>query len=151
MMSSVCLSVHHFWTFHDGITLERIELEGWNLLQSTPYVKLLLARNRHDCHIIISAKIANLTLFYYVIFMNFHDGIIFQRTKLEWMNNVSPLKTTDDSGIVNNLQRGPNISKTRASTIWRQIYINGMQESLLSFGPKRTKSTEKWVRKRYRR
>ena len=52
-------------------------------MQSTPYVKLLLARNRHDCQIIILAKIANLTLFYYVIFMNFHDGITFERIKLE--------------------------------------------------------------------
>ena len=55
-----------------GITFERIELEGWNLLQSTPNVKLHLGRNRHDFQIIILAKIANLTLFYYLTFMNFH-------------------------------------------------------------------------------
>ena len=48
-------------------------------MQSTPYVRLLLARNRHDCQIIILAKIANLTLFYYVTFMRFHDGITFER------------------------------------------------------------------------
>ena len=48
-------------------------------MQSTPYVKLLLGRNRRDCQIIILAKIANLTLFYYVTFMNFHDGITFER------------------------------------------------------------------------
>ena len=30
-----------FWIFHDGITLERIKLEVWNLLQSTSYLKLL--------------------------------------------------------------------------------------------------------------
>ena len=72
-----------FWTFHDGITFERIKLEGSNLLQSTPHVKLLLGRNRHDCQIIILAKIANLTLFYYVILMNFQDGITFERIKLE--------------------------------------------------------------------
>ena len=46
-----------FWIFHDGITLERIELEGWNLLQSTSYLKLLLGRNRHDCQIISLACI----------------------------------------------------------------------------------------------
>ena len=46
-----------FWTFHDGITLERIELEGWNLLQSTSNLKLLLGRNRHDCQIISLACI----------------------------------------------------------------------------------------------
>ena len=55
-------------------------------MQSTPYVKLLLARNRHDCQIIILAKIANLTLFYYVTFMRFHDGITFERIKLEGWN-----------------------------------------------------------------
>ena len=50
MMSSVCLSVcAPFWTFHDRIIFERIRLEGWNLLQSTPNVKLLLGRNRHNC------------------------------------------------------------------------------------------------------
>ena len=32
-MLSVCLSAP-FWTFHNGITFEHIELEGWNLLQS---------------------------------------------------------------------------------------------------------------------
>ena len=53
MCVCVCLSVcAPFWTFYDGITLERIELEGWNLLQSTPYVRLLFAWNRHDCQII---------------------------------------------------------------------------------------------------
>ena len=46
-MLSVCVCVCTIWTFHDGITLERIELEGRNLLQSTPYIKLLLARNQH--------------------------------------------------------------------------------------------------------
>ena len=55
-MSSVCVSAP-FWTFHDGIILERIELEGWNLLQSTPYVKLLLGQNRYDCQIISLACI----------------------------------------------------------------------------------------------
>ena len=55
-------------------------------MQSTPNVKLLLGRNRHDGQIIIIlAKIANLTLFYYVIFMNFH-GITFERIKLEGWN-----------------------------------------------------------------
>jgi len=55
-------------------------------LQSTPYVKVLLARNRYDCQIIILAKIANLTLFYFVTFMRFHDGITFERIKLEVWN-----------------------------------------------------------------
>ena len=45
-MSSVCVCAL-FWTFHDRITFERIELEGCNLLQSTPNVKLLLGRHRH--------------------------------------------------------------------------------------------------------
>ena len=48
--------------FHDGITFERIKLEGWNLFQSVQNGKLRLGRNRHDCQIIILAKIANLTL-----------------------------------------------------------------------------------------
>ena len=56
IMLSVCAP---FWTFHNRITFERIELEGLNLFQSTSYVKLLLGRNRHDCQIIILAKIAN--------------------------------------------------------------------------------------------
>ena len=43
--------------FHGGITFERIELEGWNLLQSTYNLKQLLGRNRHDCQIIILACI----------------------------------------------------------------------------------------------
>ena len=55
-------------------------------MQSTSYVKLLLGRNRHGCQIIILAKIANLTLFNYVIFMNVHDGITFKRIKLEGCN-----------------------------------------------------------------
>ena len=73
-------------TFYDEITLERIELEGRNLLLSAPNVKLLFCQNRHDCQIIILAKIANLTLFYYVTFMRFHDGITFERIKLEGWN-----------------------------------------------------------------
>ena len=55
-------------------------------MQFTPHVKLLLARNQHDCQIIILAKIANLTLFYYLTFMRFHDGITFERIKLEDWN-----------------------------------------------------------------
>ena len=55
-------------------------------MQSTPYVKLLLARNRHDCQIIILARIINLTLFYYKTFMRFHDGITFKCIKLEGWN-----------------------------------------------------------------
>ena len=55
-------------------------------MQSTPYVKLLSDRNRHDCQMgdfltIILAKIANLTLFYYVTFKRFHVGITFERIK----------------------------------------------------------------------
>ena len=35
MCACVCVRVRApFWTFHDGITFERIKLEGWNLLQS---------------------------------------------------------------------------------------------------------------------
>ena len=52
MMSSVnlvCLCT--VLDFHNGITFEHIKLEGSNLLQSTPHVKLLLGRNRHDCQI----------------------------------------------------------------------------------------------------
>ena len=75
-----------FWTFHDGITFERIQLEGWNLLQSTPNVKLLWGQNRHDCQIIILDKIANLTSFNYVTFMRIQDGITFERIKLEGWN-----------------------------------------------------------------
>ena len=48
-----------------------------------PYVKLLWARNRHDCQNIILANIANLTWFYYVTFVRFQDGITFERIKLE--------------------------------------------------------------------
>ena len=55
-------------------------------MQSTPNVKLLLGRNRHECQIIIFGKIANLTLFYYVIFMNIHDGVTFECIKLKGWN-----------------------------------------------------------------
>ena len=82
-MSCVCTP---FWIFHDGVIFERIELEGKNLLRSTPNVKLLLGRNRYDCQIIILAKIANLTLFYFITLMNFHDGITFKRIKLKGWN-----------------------------------------------------------------
>ena len=42
--------------WRDGKTFGRINLEVWNLLQST-YLKLLLGQNRHDCQIISLACI----------------------------------------------------------------------------------------------
>ena len=67
-------------------------------MQSTPYVRLLLARNRHDCQIVILAKIANLTLFYYVNFMRFHNGITFERRD---MNNLSRLRNLNEQAYQN--------------------------------------------------
>ena len=81
----MCMSPS-FMDFHDGITFECIEIEGWNLLHSTPNIILFHCRTLHDCRIIILAKIANLTLFYYVIFMDFHDGISFDGIKLDGWN-----------------------------------------------------------------
>ena len=46
----------HYKLFTIGVALERFDLEGWNLLQSTS-LKLLLGRNRHDCQIISLACI----------------------------------------------------------------------------------------------
>ena len=64
----MCVCVCTILDFSRWETFERIELESWNLLQSTPNVKLLFGR--HDCQIIILAKKANVTMFYYVSFMN---------------------------------------------------------------------------------
>ena len=55
MVSSMRLCT--IFTFHDGMTFERLELEGWNLLQSIHNENLLLGRKRHDCQIIILACI----------------------------------------------------------------------------------------------
>ena len=81
----VCMSPS-FMDFHDGITFECIEIESRILLHSTPNIILFHCRTLHDCRIIILAKIANLTLFYYVIFMDFHDGISFDGIKLDGWN-----------------------------------------------------------------
>ena len=86
-MSCVCMCMSpSFMDFHDGITFECIEIESWILLHSTPNIILFHCRTLHDCRIIILAKIANLTLFYYVIFMDFHDGISFDGIKLDGWN-----------------------------------------------------------------